>query len=221
LSADVITIRSADGLSLVAEYHRPEKPLACALICHAHPRMQGTMKSPLLLALGDELYRRSYSVLRFNFRGVDGSDGEMGVGLEEVDDVFGALQFLGAEERGKPIALVGWSFGGAVALRAVAHGSVAIAACAAIAPPVAGKPNVTAALPSPHEMPRGVPLLIVCGSNDKVISVEECRTWAEAAGATYEEIPAANHFFWAKYEVLVETVVRWLDKEVVGSISRR
>src|SRR5687767_8016086 len=51
LSTSAATIRSTDGLSLSAEYDRTDNGRACAVICHAHPRMQGTMKSPLLLAL--------------------------------------------------------------------------------------------------------------------------------------------------------------------------
>ncbi len=143
----------------------------------------------------------------------------MGIGLEEVGDVVGAVRFMQDEERGKPVALVGWSFGGAVALRAVAvrggaQGAPAVAACAAVAPPVTGKPDVTAPLPSPHELQRGVPLLVVCGGNDKVVSVDECRAWASAAGAAYKEIPAANHFFWAKYEQLATILSEWLDRTV-------
>ena len=174
------------------------------------------MKSPLLLALRDELGRHGYSVLRFNFRGVDGSEGEMGVGVEEVADVLGALDFMDARDPGTPAVLLGWSFGGAVALRvSLQSGPHRVGACVAIAPPVREKPDVTAALPPPGEAPIEVPTLIVCGSNDKVVSPTECRSWAEAAGARYVEIRAANHFFWAKDEVLVDTVVDWLEANVV------
>jgi uncharacterized protein len=177
--------------------------------------MQGTMKSPLLLALRDELVRHGYSVLRFNFRGVDGSEGEMGMGVEEVADVLGALDFVDAREPGTPAVLLGWSFGGAVALRALMEKAPpSVRACVAIAPPVREKPEVTAALPPPRDAHIEVPTLIMCGNNDKVVSPTECQSWAEAAGAHYVEIPAANHFFWAKYEVLVGTVVDWLETNV-------
>jgi uncharacterized protein len=177
--------------------------------------MQGTMKSPLLLALRDELVRHRYSVLRFNFRGVDGSEGEMGTGVEEVADVLGALNFVDVREPGTPAVLLGWSFGGAVALRvSLQNRPRSVRACVAIAPPVKEKPDVTAALPSPVGARIEVPTLILYGSNDKVVSPTECRRWAEAAGVSYMEIPAANHFFWAKYELLVGTVVDWLETNV-------
>lgn len=215
MSTSATTIRSADGLSLSAEYDLADDAQACAVICHAHPRMQGTMKSPVLLALRDELVRHGYSVLRFNFRGVNGSEGEMGMGVEEVADVLGALDFVDANEPGTPAVLLGWSFGGAVALRvSLQDRPPSVRACVAIAPPVKEKPEVTAALPPPPDARIDVPTLILCGSNDKVVSPTECRSWAEAAGARYVEIPAANHFFWAKYEVLVDTVVDWLETNV-------
>jgi alpha/beta superfamily hydrolase len=177
--------------------------------------MQGTMKSPLLLALRDELIGHQYSVLRFNFRGVDGSEGEMGVGVEEVADVVGALNFVDAHGPGTPAVLLGWSFGGAVALRvSLNNRPSSVRACVAIAPAVKEKPDVTAALPPPDARIE-IPTLIVCGNNDEVVSPRECRSWAEAAGAIYVELPAANHLFWAKYEVLVNTVVDWLEENVV------
>ncbi len=220
MSANVTTITSADGLSLKAEYDPVEGSPACAVICHAHPRMQGTMKSPLLLALRDELNLRGYSVVRFNFRGVDGSQGEMGIGIEEVADVLGAVHFADVRAPGSSIALLGWSFGGSVALRATLHTPpTAVRACVAIAPPVSGRPEVTAALDSPAGGHVAVPTLIVCGGNDKVVSPAECRAWADASGARYVEIPAANHFFWAKEEVLVETVTDWLERHIVGDMK--
>jgi alpha/beta superfamily hydrolase len=211
------TVFSSDGLSLAAEYDPVDHAPACVVMCHAHPRMRGTMKSPLLLALRDELNARGYSVVRFNFRGVDGSDGEIGTGIEEVADVLGTLNFIDDHEPGSVVGLVGWSFGGAVALRTCGRERPrGVRACVAIAPPVSGRPGVTAGLEPPHGGRVKVPTLIVCGDNDKVVSATECRAWAEAAGARYVEVPAANHFFWAKYGVCVGTVVDWLEPHIVG-----
>ena len=68
-----LTFRSRDGLELVGELDAPEVIDAALVICHAHPNMGGTMKSPLLIALKDAMLARGYAVLRFNFRGVEGS----------------------------------------------------------------------------------------------------------------------------------------------------
>jgi uncharacterized protein len=200
-------IQSADGLSLEAQLDRSDESVATLIICHAHPRMQGTMKSPLLLAIRDEMVVRGWNVLRFNFRGVGASEGEFEDGAGEVSDALGAVEFVRNEFGESPIALLGWSFGGAVALRAATR-SEGVAACVAIAPAIEHT-----RLPSASELGLKIPVLVVCGDNDAIVSPESCRKWAEDAGARYVEVRAANHFFWAKYEVVTKLVADWLQQE--------
>jgi uncharacterized protein len=202
-------IQSADGLSLEAELDRSRDSVGTMVICHAHPRMQGTMKSPLLIAVRDEAVARGWNVLRFNFRGVGASEGEFGDGTGEVSDALGAIRFARSEFGDSPVTLLGWSFGGAIALRVAGREEVVIA-CVAIAPAIE-----RTKLPPASQLGLEIPILIVCGDNDQVVSPESCRRWAEKAGARYEEIKAANHFFWAKYEVVTAVITGWLEQEVV------
>jgi uncharacterized protein len=211
-----VTIVSADGLRLESEFERAVHPRSVLVVCHAHPRMQGTMNSPLLLALRDAALEDGYSVLRFNFRGVGSSEGEFGDGLDEVEDAHGALAFAREQHPGLPVAILGWSFGGAVAIRAAAEDGD-VAACVGIAPSVTPKEGISVGLPRPDEVDLKSPLLIVCGSNDEIVSPADCRRWAEGANARYIEIKAANHFFWAKYEPLVAEVRSWLTGRVVDN----
>jgi uncharacterized protein len=208
-----VRIESADGLFLEAEFDHSPEPRATLVVCHAHPQMQGTMRSPLLLALRDDALRRGFGVVRFNFRGVGSSEGAFGEGLDEVEDAHGALGYARKQQPGLPVAVLGWSFGGAIAIRAAAEDG-AVAACAAIAPSVTPREGISAGLPAPEEVRIFAPLLILCGENDDVVRPEDCRAWAEAAGARYVEIRAANHFFWAKYEPVVAEVGSWLEETV-------
>jgi uncharacterized protein len=202
---------SVDGLRLEGELDVPRKARATVVVCHAHPRMQGTMRSPLLLALRDEGLDRRLAILRFNFRGVGESEGEFGEGVAEVGDVAGALAFVRNRIPDLPVGLAGWSFGGAVAVR-VAAKDRDVGACAAIAPSVKARPGISVGLPGEVAREVGAPLLIVCGSNDDIVLPEDCRELAEEApNARYEEVKAANHFFWAKYEVLTATVGSFLE----------
>jgi uncharacterized protein len=203
-------IRSDDGLILEAQLDRSgEMAAGTMVICHADPRMRGTMNSPLLLAVRDEAVARGWNVLRFNYRGVGGSDGEFGAGAGEIADAVGALRFVRAEFGDSPVVILGWSFGGAIALQ-VARRDEAVIACVAIAPAIE-----RAQLPPGPELDLNVPVLIVCGQNDDVVSPESCRIWAEKSGAEYVEIRAANHFFWAKYEVVTAAIADWLEQEVL------
>jgi alpha/beta superfamily hydrolase len=54
--------------------------------------------------------------LRFNFRGVGASEGEHGDGVEELDDVRAALDFLTGRFPALPVCMLGYSFGCAVGL---------------------------------------------------------------------------------------------------------
>jgi alpha/beta superfamily hydrolase len=201
-----VRIKSTDGLSLEAEFDSADAATGAAVICHAHPRMQGTMNSPLLLAARDALVHKGWSVLRFNFRGVGDSEGEFEEGIGEVFDALGGIHAVKERMPGRPLAILGWSFGGAVALRAAAEADE-VAACALIAPAIEA-----AGLPPARELGVTAPILIVCGDNDESVSPESCRRWAEASGARYEEIKAANHFFWAKYDAVTKVITTWLEE---------
>ena len=211
-----LTIRSRDGLALEAALDERDDPRAVLVLCHPHPQMGGTMNAPLLLALRDDLVRRGWAVLRFNFRGIGESEGESGMGVDEVADAGGAADHVAEKYHGLPRALAGWSFGAAVAVRLAAE-EPSFVACAAIAPAVEAKPGITAGVPAPAELDLRVPLLIVVGANDEQVSPEACSAWGAAAGAEVVRVRGANHFFWAKYEQLSEIVGGWLDGRLEGA----
>ena len=76
-------------------------------------------------------------MLRFNFRGVGGSQGRHDDGRGEINDVQVALEWL-ASEFGKPIIFTGFSFGAAVGLRAACADS-RVAALISLGTPVAAE----------------------------------------------------------------------------------
>jgi uncharacterized protein len=205
-----LTLTSSDGLTLVAALASPQSPNAAAVMCHPHPRMGGTMNAPLLLALRDELVRRGYAVLRFNFRGIGESEGESSLGVDEVADAQGAVARARSFGGDLPVVLIGWSFGAAVAVRLAAQDD-GLAGCVAIAPAVKPKPEISAGLPPAREVEVDVPLLLVCAAHDELVARDDCTGWAEAARAEVVVARGANHFFWGKYETLGATVGNWLD----------
>jgi len=118
-----VTLRTADGLSLVGELALPaHRPPAATLIClHPLPTQGGMMDSHVfrkaafrLPALAD------LAVLRFNTRGTSSahgtSHGEFSDGVAERHDVAAAIAYCVAA--GLPRRwLLGWSFGTELALR--------------------------------------------------------------------------------------------------------
>jgi uncharacterized protein len=233
VTPEALTFRSADGLRLEGSWDQPARdglgrtveqprdglgrtaekkaPSAVVVICHPHPQMGGTMDAPLLLALRDDLVARGWAVLRFNFRGNGASEGDFGMGTHEVADAAAAVAVARKRAPGMPAAIAGWSFGGAVAIRA-AERDDSLVGCAAVAPSVRAKPGVTAGLPPADDLDLGVPLLFACAANDTVVSSRECKAWIDAVPAgRYVEIAGANHFFWGRYERLCSAVGDWLD----------
>jgi alpha/beta superfamily hydrolase len=166
--------------------------------------MGGTMNAPLLVALVEEMGRRNWAVLRFNFRGIGESLGEAGIGLDEVADARAAIGSAQARFH-LPIGIAGWSFGGAVAIRTASGRDDLVGVCG-IAPAIKEKPGITAGSPPAAEVHLGTPLMVVVGANDDLVDPEDARTWTEAAGGEFIEMKGANHFFWGKYEDLAHTV---------------
>lgn len=203
-----VTLETKDGLKLEAELDVPERVRAVLVLCHPHPKMGGTMDAPLLLALRDELMGRGWAVLRFNFRGIGASGGEASTGIEEQKDARAAIEEARRRWPREPVAVAGWSFGAAVAVR-VAQDDPSLAACLAIAPAVKEKPDITAGLPERAQLK--MPVLFIVGENDDLVPPADCMAWTEANGGATRTMPGANHFFWGKYEPLAREASDFLD----------
>jgi alpha/beta superfamily hydrolase len=118
-----ITLRTADGLSLVGELARPatRDPVATLVCLHPLPTHGGMMDSHLIRKASYRLPALAdLAVLRFNTRGTASeqgrSEGEFGGGDAERNDVAAAIAWCTAA--GLPrLWLLGWSFGTELALR--------------------------------------------------------------------------------------------------------
>jgi alpha/beta superfamily hydrolase len=108
---------------------------AGVVITHPHPLYGGSMDNNVVWTAVRAYGDLGWSTLRFNFRGVGASTGTYGDGLAEVEDVAGAVAFLKSRSPG-PCYLVGYSFGAAVAARALLEG-LRVAGAVLIAPPIA------------------------------------------------------------------------------------
>src|SRR5687767_6561224 len=70
------TITTDDGLTLEAELAPADRtPRAGMVLCHPHPQYGGSMRSLVISALFDALPAAGVTCLRFNFRGVENSEG--------------------------------------------------------------------------------------------------------------------------------------------------
>jgi hypothetical protein len=197
-----IAFESAYGITLEGILQLPKgEPRNGVVLCHPHPALGGTMRTPLVVRLAFGLVASGRAVLRFNFRGVGGSEGATTGGELEPLDVAAAVAYLRQRLPVTQPALAGWSFG---SLMAMAHARTdpGLSAVAAGAPPL-GLMAPPDGLASIH-----APLLLVVGDRDPYCPPEAL----DPLPGGHVVIKGANHFFWAKEDDLIRTVVEFFDR---------
>jgi uncharacterized protein len=199
-------LTTADGVTLQAELAFPETPARCGLVlCHPHPQYGGTMRSIVISALFDALPPRGVACLRFNFRGVEGSEGEHDFGnLERVDaeTAVGALRERLAP--GTPLILTGWSFGADMALSVR---DTRVDAWMAIAPPVVVVHDIDGLAADAR------PKLLALAQHDEYRDPAEVTELAERwANTDVHVVGGASHFFVGRTDRLVELASGYVDR---------
>jgi alpha/beta superfamily hydrolase len=104
----------AGKLEALLEEPEDRAPVEAALLCHPHPLFGGTMHNKVVYRAARALRLRGSVVLRFNFRGVNRSEGPHAEGIGEVEDARAALAWLRERYADLPYALAGFSFGARV-----------------------------------------------------------------------------------------------------------
>src|SRR5450755_1985072 len=107
----------AGRLEAILEEPEDVAPSSAALVCHPHPQHGGTMHNKVVYRMARALRRRGAVVLRFNYRGVNLSEGVYDNGVGEIEDARSALSFLRARYPELPYTLAGFSFGSRIILR--------------------------------------------------------------------------------------------------------
>jgi alpha/beta superfamily hydrolase len=158
-------------------------PEAGAVVAHPHPLHGGTMHNPVVFHVERELHRLGWTTLRFNFRGTIPEDG--------ADDIGAAAAWLRGLLSGKPLYLVGYSFGSLCSLRFMqGHLHHCVAGFVAIGLPVREYDlgNLTTI---------DLPLGVVQGTEDEFGSPEEVRSVLQGVPGTsvVHEVGGASHLF--------------------------
>jgi len=107
----------AGRLEALLEEPEESTPVEACVLCHPHPLYGGTMHNKVVYRMARGLRRSGSVVLRFNFRGVNLSEGAHDNGEGELDDARAALNTLRERYPDLPFALAGFSFGSRVITR--------------------------------------------------------------------------------------------------------
>lgn len=170
-----------------------------AVLCHPHPQFGGTMNDLVLGALEPALLASGISSLRFNFRGVGGSEGKYSDGVGEIEDVVAATTWARERSVGERIILVGYSFGGAVALSAQA---LLVPECMILAAPAVGMFG--------QQDPPTMPSLVVLAENDQFVSADSTKGWFGDPNTRIEQISDTDHFFFGHHDQVTKIVREFL-----------
>jgi len=200
-----------EGLLHERQGHTPE---VAAIVCHPHPLHGGTLHNKVVHRVAASFHDPlGAAVLRFNFRGVGGSEGKFDHGVGELEDARSALAFLRRRYPGTRLWVAGFSFGAWVAAR-LAASEPGIERLVLIAPPVRS---------SSFEVLRAASVwkLIVQGTRDEVCPLAdlECEwmTWAQPRRLIL--IEGATHFFDRQLGALAEALVQTLGDPIKGATS--
>ena len=201
-----------EGLSFEGVMAQPDDgsgPWPGVVICHPHPLHGGNMDNNVVLALALGLAEEGFVTLRFNFRGVGGSEGEHTGGEKEFQEVLGALDLVKAwPDTNAKTGLAGYSFGTSVILgHSELYGEAD--AIALVSPPfraVEGTPLKDSK----------VPALIVTGDRDKL--VDSTQLDAELAGFSHSPqfklFDGVDHFWYGQEARLVPEVGRFFTEHL-------
>lgn len=107
----------AGRLEALLEEPEDGDPREAALVCHPHPQHGGTIHNKVVYRIARGLRSAGAVVLRFNYRGVNLSEGEYAHGEGELEDARAALAYLRERYPALPFTLAGFSFGSRIVLR--------------------------------------------------------------------------------------------------------
>jgi len=171
------------------------------VISHPHPLYGGNMYAAGVESIVHAYWKKGYTTLRFNFRGVGNSQGRYENGIGEQQDVQAALTFL-SETGLKTIDLAGYSFGAWVNAHAILQDTL-VERMVMVSPPVGFMDFKEVAAMECLK-------LVVTGSQDQIAPPELIKKMLPAWNpeASFEVIDGADHFYGGyleRLEIVLDT----------------
>jgi hypothetical protein len=182
-------------------------PRGVAVIAHPHPLFGGTMDNKVVQTLARAFVQCGWTTVRFNFRGVGGTEGSYDEGRGELEDLLAVVEQVAPKSEGLPLALAGFSFGAFVTCHALAalwpEGRVQQAVLVGTA---ASRFNV-----APVPLDAHTRTLVLHGEMDDTVPLSAVMDWARPQILPVTVIPAGGHFFHGQLPLLKSLVVRHLQ----------
>jgi hypothetical protein len=198
-----ISIVGPAGALEIALDSPPGDSRGVAVIAHPHPQFGGTLDNKVVQTLARAFTQAGWTAVRFNFRGVGGSEGVYDEGRGEVDDMLAVVQHVAPAGE---LALAGFSFGAFVTSQVFARlQPTRPVAKLVLVGTAASRFAVAPITESAHEQ-----TLVVHGELDDTVPLQAVLDWARPQLLPVTVVPGGGHFFHGQLPLLKSLVLRHL-----------
>ncbi|MEO6927858.1 MAG: alpha/beta fold hydrolase [Casimicrobiaceae bacterium] len=192
--AERVVIDGPAGALELAVNQPGATPAGIALVAHPHPSQGGTLDNKVVQTLAKTFVALGYAAVRFNFRGVGGSQGAFDEGNGETDDALAALAYAQQRFGALPLALAGFSFGSFVQTRVAQR--VAFERLVLVGPAVNRFEVASVAAET----------IVIHGEEDDVVPLADVFAWARPQQLPIVVFPGCGHFFHGRLGQLQQVV---------------
>lgn len=173
-----------------------------AVIAHPHPLFGGTMDNKVVQTVARAFVQTGWRAVRFNFRGVGGSEGTYDNGTGELQDMLAVVAHAAPDGT---LALAGFSFGAFVTSHAVAAIAGRDLAKLVLVGTAASRFEVAPVAPDLHDR-----TLVLHGEQDDTVPLADVMHWARPQSLPVTVVPGGGHFFHGQLPLLRSLVARHL-----------
>lgn len=182
------------------------QPYPAIVMCHPHPLLGGNMDNPIVTSVCRAASEAGFASFRFNFRGVEGSEGDFANGESTHEDIKAALNIMRNWQGidGKRITLAGYSFGAGAILRGLRHFKHA-RSLVLIAPPLSS-------ISSSPIVKDKRPKLFVVGERDRLVSSVRLQRALDSVRdlVQFREVEGGDHSLNGREWKVADEVVRFV-----------
>ncbi|NDK39480.1 alpha/beta fold hydrolase [Pseudoxanthomonas gei] len=174
---------------------RPDAEVAplplTVVLCHPLSTEGGSLNNKVVTMAARSLRELGANTVRFNFRGVGGSEGSFDQGNGEQLDLLAVVAWVRQQRPDDDLWLAGFSFGAYVSLRA--SDTVQPDALISIAPPAGRWDFDSIVTPT-------CPWLVIQGDTDEIVDPQAVYAWIDTLKRKPElvRMPDTSHFFHRK-----------------------
>ena len=175
-----------------------------AVIAHPHPLFGGTLDNKVVQTLARAFTQCGWTAVRFNFRGVGGTQGVHDEGRGELDDMLAVVAHIAPADA---LCLAGFSFGAFV----TTHAFERLHAARQIDKLVLVGTSVVRSAAAPVDVAAHGKTIVIHGEADDTVELNAVLDWARPQSLPVTVVPGGGHFFHGQLPLLKSLVVRHLS----------